>query len=228
MHFKLATLALLLAALSLSPGDTFSQVRQSNVGYLTVSAQGGAFIFLGDVKRYLVFPAPDEIRSGASVHLGYKVSPRTNLRLRAVSGGMAGYRGTESFEGNYDELSLLAELQLSRLLPLSQAFHQRLVVYALAGAGVGRFDSEYKDLCPSGSIFTEEASGTTAVVPLGMGVSYRLTPRISLVLEMTNSVTFRDDLDTVVRNRNDVVNMTLLGLEFRFWDTRTPTYGCPF
>lgn len=108
--------------------------------------------------------------------------------------------------------------------------NSRLQPFVAAGAGLLVFsprDEQGNFLSDALLSRNEGESYNTAIpqLPIVMGISYKLRPNISLVLDYTYRVTPSDYLDNIgelgQRNGNDAIHALQLALAFRF----TPTNG---
>jgi Domain of unknown function (DUF6089) len=117
-----------------------------------------------------------------------------------------------SFTSNCQELSLGGTFYF---LPESKSYYQRLTVnfYAFTGVGLVHFNpkAEYEGKkYPLKPLMTENVdySRTTMVVPYGLGVRFRASPLLNVLIEGGFRKTFSDYLDDVSSHR--YVDPTLL------------------
>ncbi len=208
---------MLLAA---TPATSFGQGNHAKNVFFGFG--GGPMVFLGDIKQYRIMPSSDELRYGGSVHLGYQITPAISLRLGGLHGKVAGELLFDSFETAISEVNLVVAFRIIGNDP-----HRRASLNLLLGGGFVSYKGEHSDLW--GDHIVTPIENQSVTLPLGLAVSYRLSSRLFLTLESTNSITFKDDLDNVKQDRNDVFNTSFLGLQFRFGkSTERFRVGCPY
>lgn len=171
-----------------------------------ITAGWGPSLFYGDTeiyRVYKVFENNNEWRFGYTAMLEKQISPTFTLRGQVMYGDLSGTKRKDNiwFEGNLIETSVNAKINLSNIV--AHVKERKLSIYAMAGIGLTNWQTELMDLSTNEVIRSngiEEGGGfmertTEAVFPVGLGIAYHVSPRISLALEGTMRPVNSDLLD---------------------------------
>ena len=213
---KLIKCFLVLALSIFIVGDLAAQYRGR---YFWVSPGVGATNYKGDLDSdfSLKFTKP-----GLGVMGGYQFNPHMSVRLSVAQGWMkatdtrtddlARNRRNLSFRSPITEAALTAEWKFfgeNR----SYKFRPKYSPFVFAGVAVFRFNPQAKlggqwyDLQPlgtegqnlpgAGTVYPERYKLVQVSIPMGVGVRYKLGPRLDLCAEIGLRKTFTDYLDDV-------------------------------
>lgn len=148
---------------------------------------GGASFYMGDANRRLY----SNSNGAAALMLRYNVNPRFSTRATLSAAGLSGDSRNAfgqlpldeqtRFSRSIYELSVQAEWGFLAYSPLFSD-EDRLAPYGLAGIGA--------------AFMPEPATNDWALcLPIGLGIRYRLAPRVTLGLEWSMRFTGSDRLD---------------------------------
>lgn len=221
---------------------SFAQIKPKyNVG---VSA--GAFIYQGDLTPSAMgsFKTPGFV---SGVNGSRRLSPhwwaRLDLNFGQLRGNDSVYNKPEyrkqrafAFKAPVTEVTLSAVYQ-----PLGN--DRRLSPYLFAGIGLGavriqrdwtRFNAAYFESEPNvaAGLAADSAHGlprTLLVMPLGLGINYRLSDKISLYSEASYRIMSSDYLDGFSQSANSSLkdNYSHYSIGVRFWLGGKSKYDCP-
>ncbi len=224
---------------------------QTNAGKWQLGINGGVFIYQGDLT-----PSSFGSYKTPSLALGINVSRilnsyfavRANLALGKLRGNDAAYSEPAwRQQRNLNFSTPVTELSVLMLWNLfgnnNNELGRRFSPYLFAGAGINKISisRDYSKL--DRSVFANGSkvqlglavdslktlSRTIAVLPVGAGLEYYISPKISLSFETNFCYTFTDYLDgfsyVAEPNKKDFYHSQTLGFIFRFG--KKDQLGCP-
>lgn len=178
---------------------------------LIINVGTGASRYFGE----LVNPGEiGKVRANINIGAEYFVTPRISARVDATWFQLSGSDALAnddrvlrnlSFFSNNIELDAMGSFQL---FPNKSKFYQRPAfnVYGFAGVGLLRFNPKTKyqgDVVALQPLQTEgvKYNRMQFVIPMGMGVKYRINPWLNFAVEGTYRETFTDYLDDISSRR---------------------------
>ncbi|MBI5917477.1 MAG: OmpA family protein [Bacteroidetes bacterium] len=222
-HFRLITLFLILPFFVSAQDDAASDGGSSKGKW-----EGGLFLGISNYLGDLVEPTFTLKQSNPAFgillrnHLSDNFGIRANLFYGKIEGDDANYdrnrdRGAK-FESTLVELSLMGEYEFlgHKRYTADGAFRKVVSPYIFGGAGVtfGNPDVANGDI--------EDFGNTRFALPLGLGIKFDLSRKVSLGLEYGTRFTFTDFMDGIKAtgdpDNNDIYNFGGLVLGFRFGD----------
>ncbi len=195
--------AIILVLLCFSSATAYSQ--KSEVGGMV-----GASYYLGDINPSKVFANP---KLCAGFLYRYNFDPRWAIRANILFGSVegsdfdTGYERNLSFESQFTEITVMAELNFFRIFNIPA--RNRFSPYICAGFSVFSFNPT-TDI--NGQIYNLQALGTegqgllgaddyyslvSVAIPFGFGLKVNIGKRVSLGAEWGMRYTFTDYLDDV-------------------------------
>lgn len=190
----------------------------------SVELQGGAMSHYGDIKRYAYWPG-EELTFGGSLGLNYHVSPVLTLKGNFLTGKMVGksLANDRHFENHFREYSLNAVINFNQMFLPNGRFNENFSIYGLVGTGMIGYRSRLMQLSDDRVIGTVRygSDNTTPdgldwdlVIPFGLGMKFKVSPRVDLGIESVFRYSGTDNLDAVSRvsSRKDMYNKTSLGI----------------
>jgi outer membrane protein OmpA-like peptidoglycan-associated protein len=180
----------------------------------------GSSNYQGDVVKPILFSLKETTGAGGLLlryHINEQMAVRGNLLIGKISGAddnfeSRGNRGF-SFTSPLTEISLVGEYEVfgSRRLR-DGAFRKYFSPYFFAGFGVGLInpktnfnENNTKSLAEAAAVAKDKATGfkkANLAIPLGAGVKFGLTPRVTLGAEMGLRPVFTDYLDGISEAAN--------------------------
>ncbi len=207
----------------------------------------GSCLPYGDIKQWDYLPSSDEWKWGGGAVLNFQVSTYFSLQAQFLTGKLAGSKSNFTsntgqyhqgavanlkFNAEFWETTLNTTVSLNRLLTPCLKFNNYLNIYGIGGLGYINFRSVLRDtdLLPiNGDTYVNSYGwkdrGTVkdkmtreVIVPVGVGVKYKISNKFDVYLESTMRFMFSDKLDAYVRhyNFNDKYGYTSLGVIYRF------------
>ncbi len=217
-----------------------------------LGVNGGVFIYQGDLTPTSIgsYATPSPV-FGVNVSwvLNSYFSVRANLAVGKLRGDDAAYSDPAwRRQRNFNFSTPVTELSGLMVWNLfgnnSNELGMRLSPYVFGGAGISWLNirRDYSRLNPDlfgtsskerQGIITDSAKtlpGTIPVIPLGLGVQYYISPKISLTAETNFRYTFTDYLDgfsySANPNQRDFYHSHTIGILFRFGANKNDI-GCP-
>ncbi len=183
-----------------------------------IGPQIGGMIYTGDLDPQTFSEQFQNLEFAFGAHLKYNINPYFAIRANFSKGNVSGRdsisnadwqkRRNLSFESGITEFSLMIENNLFGF-DISPGSDKIFTLHAFAGIAVYKFNpralynGQYIDLQPLGTEgqglpgYGEKYSLTQLAVPLGAGLKFKLTDRISVGMEMSGRFLFTDYLDDV-------------------------------
>ncbi len=223
-----AIIALLLFGLC---GFSALSANEKPNGYnkFSFGINAGAMIAYTDVNpNSFMRSASDGMTFGGGLQLNYHLSPALTLHGRFMYAQLEGARESASLEFRADiyEATLNARISLNTLFtPLSRS-NRWMNIYATMGAGLVMHESELLDK-ETGNVVRWPYQGREGVkqgdrhnafvIPLGLGINFKVSERLDIGIESTFGYAFTDELDArvVAGSKQDMYNFTGIGLTFR-------------
>lgn len=229
--------------------STNAQIKSSYKWMIGVN--GGVMIYQGDLtpSAYGSYKTP----SGAfGINVSRILNPYFAVRGNLVFGGLKGndsayanpsWRRHRNLQFSSPVTELSAQLVWNPFGNNSNETGQRVTPYFFAGMGYSnlsvkrdysRFDTttfNYKTSQSSGlkRDIVRRPPGSVLVLPVGVGLSFYMSPKFSLTLETSFRYTFNDYIDgfSYAGNpkTNDYYHTNTIGLVYRFG--KTDPYECP-
>lgn len=171
----------------------------------------------------------------------YLLAPFISIGLQAQKGELSGDNGSSSFKNNYYAGNLNAKLRLGQFLNLPSNYSnytlgasnlQRIVTNIYVGAGAGlvknriarRLTAEYVNyIRDRGGEIAEDTGGIHFVVPLNVGVDIPFGrtlygPQWAINVNYQHTLTFNDNLDGVIRQKNDQYGFMSVGVKYALFN----------
>lgn len=218
--YRFSLIAFVIVVLQLSAKKTFAQeVKTGNPfkGYLYLQPNAGVSQYYGDLNKDDLWNKNPKPGFGAA--LGYQISPAFGIRGQFLKTKLY----SESFDRNEKFSSDLWDGALNLTLNINEIFadyndKRFLNFYLFGGAGISSFSSKIEDFT-TGAVISESAQTQNEFfVPVGAGVSLRLSNTFSINLEYGDHMTFKDNsLDlTAAGKPRDHYSYASAGLNIRF------------
>ncbi len=192
---------------------------------IDVKLYGGASYYLGDLAPYTNNLSFSKGRAVGGVSVSLPLAKEVTITGRLMHGSIEGtdelarsynrLRRNLSFRSPLTEISVTTEVYMSEILPFVKKWGVDLYIYS--GISVFKFnprtlyEGEWIDLQPLGT----EGQGVVEFggipkynlvqvgIPLGAGIEFHLTDRMTLGFEVAPRLTFTDYLDDVSSNYVD-------------------------
>lgn len=212
MKLRLFILTLLIAVIGFSnlaiAQNEFPKPPEFSYNKWSVDLHSGLMLLFGDIKQYPLMPVADynsEYKFGFGLSVNHQLSTTFNIKANLLFGTLAGTKRqlNRTSRAEITEYSLLSNMSLNNLFfPNKTAC--RLKVYAIGGVGFFSFRSSLRRLNSNKFItgYGYDATGRSQtslhsgiVVPLGMGIKYRIDDDVDLGIESTYRLTNTDKLD---------------------------------
>jgi OmpA-OmpF porin, OOP family len=205
-----------LLAQETSTPTASAPASQREIDRWSVGVNGGVLLFYGDIRQYDFYPVTEynsEWRFGGGLTVNRSFNSFFSLQGQLLFGQLSGSRAIRRagrtftstwpadvyFETNIFEYGVNAVINLSNLTLSQRSKPRKLSVYALAGLGLVTFDSEVKSL-QTEFRFNKSGKTTETVVPVGLGVKYKINNKFDVGLETTFGNVNTDKLDATVVN----------------------------
>jgi len=239
----------------------FLCVASGSAQKFDIKVYGGASYYLGDLAPYTNNLSFSKGRAVGGIALTIPIAKEVTLTGRLMHGSIEGsdelarsynrLRRNLSFRSPLTELSVTTEVYMSEILPFIKKWGVDFYVYS--GISIFKFnprtlyEGEWIDLQPLGT----EGQGVVEFggipkynliqvgIPLGLGIEFHLTEKITLGFEVAPRLTFTDYLDDVSSNYVDydrqvevqgllVANLANRIAEFERSNDPTLTQSYPF
>lgn len=239
--FQVVVLTILLL-ITVTPGTQ----AQVNLSKWQIGINGGIFVYQGDLSPWDA-GSYKTVKPVFGAYISRILNPSFLLRTNVAVGklhGNEGYYKTPAWRPirSYSFTTPVAEI--SELLVWNMygnngnELGQRFSPYMFAGAGVSflkitRDYSKSNFANATNNSFIEDINHTppraTLVIPVGLGMEFYLTPKLSLTAETNVRYAFTDYLDgyslSANPERNDSYHSHTIGLLYRFG--KGNQLGCP-
>jgi len=211
----------------------------------SIGAHGGYTLFYGDIRQYDFWPsdnATERWNFAGGGYINYQLNPVFGFNVNVMGGTLGGIKrlkhnsssgnasvpSTEhknvKFTTTFIDYTLNATFNPINLLYTDRTKVRWFTSYITAGIGLITFRSEkrglYSDEFISGFGFAETGEGanptTELIMPVGVGVKFRLSRRFDLGIEYTHRFTFSEKLDATVGNTGTKDSYSYLNLSLAF------------
>ncbi|MCD4736135.1 MAG: outer membrane beta-barrel protein [Bacteroidales bacterium] len=221
---------ILVSFLSIVVSSTLQSQSASNY-HMYVNANFGITQAFCDLQEYNnhISKIPDETEFGYGIKLAKYISPVFAANAQFLRGYLKGSKKSADakFNADFFEYSLAASVNFSNLF--WGINHDRtLYVYGTTGLGLSYFRSEARRISNNNLIndygYTKDLERSKDkrpnffVLPIGVGLDFKLGSRWFLNLEMVLKLADTDKIDAVVSGKhNDAYYYTSMGLSYNFW-----------
>ena len=197
--------------------------------YWSVNLNAGANLFWGDLRQYDFYPITNnenEWQIGYGLILNWQISPVFGLRGQLLNGKLSGTNReiNRYFTADIFESNINGTVNFSNLF-----FHYKprrlFSVYGMIGVGLVNWCTKMKVL-GTNEVVAEDGYGNGSglwgrtvegVIPVGLGLDFRLTDNWVLNLEGTLHGVNSDKLDMKVGgSKYDMYSYTSLGVAYKF------------
>jgi len=201
--------------------------RSNNTNGWSIQLSFGPNLAFTDIKQYNYYPIHNynnEWRFGTSLIIQRDLSNVFGIRGQGLYGKLAGTRRENNrfFEATIFDYSLQTTINFNNLFS-SYNQYRPLNIYGIIGIGISNWETELQEL-NSGIVIGGNGrvnSGllkmtTEAFVPVGLGLSFRLSDKININAESTIRITNSDILDaTEGGSKYDMYSFTSLGVTYK-------------
>lgn len=235
-----------IAILVFSQASYAQQNNFKDINKFSIGLNFGSLLHYGDIKQWDYLPTSDEMKWGGGLILNYQISTYFSLQGQFLIGELAGIKTNFTqntgpyhdglltnlkFNTEFYEFGLNTTISLNRLLAPCYKFNERWNLYGLTGLGYISFRSQSFRLDTLTGVYNIynyygwKEDGTVKdkmtrelVIPVGLGLKYKISNKFDVYLESTLRLLFSDKLDAYVRpyNFNDKYGYTSIGLIYRF------------
>ncbi len=202
-----------------------------------VNLNFGSSLFYGDLRVYDFYPVSkynNERKWAIGGMLTKDITTLATLQVMFLSGKLAGTKrlwsdGTKAglfFNSSYTEFNLNAKVNISNIL-FSYNPKRKINFYGLIGYGIVNYRTiqrklgteELEDVIGySEDGQRKESPQSEAIIPMGLGLTYKLDDHFSLDFQSSIRKMFVDNLDVLEGNSgvNDMYGYTSLGVTYNF------------
>ncbi|MEA3505252.1 MAG: outer membrane beta-barrel protein [Bacteroidota bacterium] len=187
----------------------------------------GPNIAFTDIKQYDYYPVTNynnEWRFATSLTIQRDFGDIFSLRGQLLYGKLAGTKRVTNryFEADLFDYSLQTTINFNNLFRSTNQ-NSPLNIYGIAGIGLSNWKTKLKNLNDDNIIGGNGSANvgmlkmtTEAFIPLGVGISYRISDKIDLNAESTMRITNSDLLDaTDSGSKFDMYSYTSLGITYK-------------
>jgi OOP family OmpA-OmpF porin len=205
---------------------------------VSVSVNGGSLLFYGDIRQYDFYPVSkyqNEREWGYGLTVNKFFNPVIGLQGQLLNGRLAGTRRKQRvyFNAEVFEYSLNAVVNLSNISFTGKSKDNRkFTLYALAGLGLTNFKTKLMNINTDKVVsqfgYGPDRKGVTertteVVIPVALGLKYRVNKRFDVGLEASLRNVNSDKLDArvVVNSAEDKYGYTDLFVTYKFGSVAT-------
>ncbi|MDD5569920.1 MAG: outer membrane beta-barrel protein [Bacteroidales bacterium] len=199
-----------------------------------INVNYGSLLFCGDIKQYDFYPVEQERKWGYGVIFGKSFNQTFSLQGQIISGELSGINRNKNqqFDAEILEYSLNAVIDFTDmfcflLFNKIDNSPKKVKLYSYVGLGYLDFRSiqktyqEEKFVAAQGYSAdgtVKEEMTTELVVPVGIGLNFRLSRALSFNLEASLRSVYSDKLDVsiVPNSSKDKYEYISLGLKYKF------------
>jgi len=219
-----AIIAFNLVSITSSAQDELNKAPMKS--YLYLQPNIGITQYFGDINESNLFN--ENFKLGYGGVLGYQISPVFGIRSQFLKTNLYGERTDQNlkFSSNLWDAALHLTLNINEIF--AEYNDKRLVnFYLFGGAGVTSYKSTLESLTPSAVLESHADWQNEFILPLGGGVSFRISNSLSVNLEYGDHISFKsDNLDfTEGVKKNDHYSFASAGLQIRFGAKDTDNDG---
>lgn len=195
-------------------------------GYFYFHPNAGASQYFGDINIDNYWNRDPQIAIGAI--LGYQLSPVFGFRGQFLKTDLYSKRPDQ----NLVLYSKLWDASLNLTINVNEIFAKysetRLLnIYLFSGAGITSYKSTLENIEPREVIYLHKEEQHELFVPIGGGISFRLSPYLALNLEYGDHITFKSDgIDfTSEGKKNDHYSYASVGIQVKYKGKDTDNDG---
>jgi OmpA-OmpF porin, OOP family len=202
---------------SITSGAQEKATKKPMKSYLYLQPNIGVSQYLGDINKSNFYNK--DLKLGYGGVLGYQISPVFGLRGQFLKTNLYGERDDQNrkFKSDLWDAALNVTLNVNELF--SEYNDKRFFnFYLFGGAGLTSYKSTLESITPSVVLQSHSDRQNELIVPVGGGVSFRLSNSLALNLEYGDHITFKSNvLDfTDGAKKNDHYTYASAGLQIRF------------
>jgi hypothetical protein len=228
-HFSKYLLSVILfLSVCISANSQNSAVKAAQgsgfAGRWFAGVTAGPDFYFGDIRQ----PSGafgNNISFSGGIFGGRQLTNVFGIRGQILAGGIRGQRsvvqgdGNESFSfsGSFFELNANATINFSNMVSPYKT-SRKFFIYGTVGVGMTSWGTQLTDLTdPENPVVTPAGWRMGAVIPVGLGAFYSVTPRLNLGLEYTIRTVTSDLMDQYKANyKFDVYDYLAVGISFNF------------
>jgi len=192
-------------------------LRTEKMGsYLYFHPNIGASQYFGDLNIDNYYNQNPQLAFGAI--LGYQLSPVFGFRGQFLKADLYSKRSDQNLEF-YSELWDVALNLTININEIFTKYNESRVLnfYLFSGAGISSYRSTLENIKPREVIYLNTDKQNEIFVPIGGGVSIRLSTHLALNLEYGDHITFSDGLDfTIGGGKNDHYSYASFGIQVKY------------
>lgn len=231
LGYKLIMMLLLLT-FGISPlfaqeQDTITKTTSSRASfdrYLYLQGGIGATQFFGDINEDDFFNKSTHLMYGAGI--GFQFTPVLGLRGSFNNGKAVSTFHPKRMSSSIWDVQLDATLNLSNMI-FGYKPERGVSLYALGGVGYMTYSSmlletqdtdEHKDdiMISAFGPSNNDDPHAEIMVPVGLGLNFRLADKWDMFLEYNHRITFVDDIDITEAGKNDHYSSLMVGVTYKF------------
>jgi len=224
--------ACLLVLPLLSSAQQYEKYEGNNIGW-SINANFGPTIFLGDIKQNKYWPVSkyqNEWRTAGGLIAAKQLIPCLDLRAQVLLGQLAGTK--RDYDGgsaanmyfNTKMIDYSVNLKLDILSLLYGDVPRKFTFYTYAGIGIVDFRTKQYNLLTDAlersygyDANNKKTKATSETIfPVGAGVEYNITEKISMVLDYSRRFVNSDKIDAIKSKNNDMYDYISLGITYHF------------
>jgi hypothetical protein len=187
----------------------------------------GPDFYFGDIRQ----PSGafgNNISFAGGIFGGRQLTNVFGLRAQLLAGGLRGTKnadtvaatGNYTFTGSFFEFNVNATVNFSNLFSPYKA-SRKFFVYGSLGIGFTSWRTQLKNL--DDLSLTQPVWSSSAVIPIGVGASYSITPKINVGLEYSWRTVLSDMVDQYsAQYKFDVYDYLAVGVTYTFGKPATP------
>ncbi|MBN2237497.1 MAG: hypothetical protein JW729_08045 [Bacteroidales bacterium] len=183
-----------------------------------VDVNFGPTVFIGDIRSADYFPSfdkPAEIGFAFGGMFGKELGEYFNVRSQFIYGKLAGSKPAAdfNFKTNFYSFGIGTELNLGMLFTGNT--RSNLQLYGTLGASYLFWDADLLKTSTSALVINDKAGAFA--IPVGLKISYEISPKLYLTVEGDLHVVTSDMVDAKVGGiTHDDINYNYIGLTYKF------------
>jgi len=237
MKFNLSVFFIIVLFTAASFGQNQNNAGNDKVKYNTWSAtlSGGSMLFYGDLRQYDFYPLgkttaqPSDVSErkwGFGLALNKQLSPVFALQGQLQIGKLSGIKRKVDayFNASFTEYGINGILNFRNLF-FPNAKNCKITVYGIAGIGLIDFKSLQRSISTGDTIHSygygqygqKNEATSEIVIPLGLGVKYKINKKFDIGIESTINNVNTDKLDARIKTgtAKDKYGYTALTLTYK-------------
>lgn len=205
----------------------------------SVSAGFGPLFMYSDITGYSVFP-DTKVSFGPSLQITKHLLPAFAFELQYIQGNMYGEKDRFAFDGDLQDVSLNAIVLINQISSRPGPINDKWNYYLKAGVGATMFRSKLLHISDGRVVRQSDFDGTgpnryvvngydkndparktsrenILVMPIGVGLMYRINSSFDAGLETTMHFASEDNLDNILAGAtNDRYLFTSFNVSYKF------------